>query len=277
MNLFKFLFSKTFVLNAIIALVITGGGLWYVFQYLDEYTLHGQTITVPDFKGYKTSELESFIKDKQLNYVIADSIFDGKKPKGTVLDQHPKPESQVKDGRKIYLTVNAMNTPRVKLPEIQDLSIRQATARLESYGFTVGELIPLPSNCSDCALGMKYKGEEVEAGFSVNDNSEIDIIIGVGESGEVIPVPFLLNLDLATAKDWLKSLSVNGIVISIEDCETAEDSLTAKIYKQSPEKSDENTVNLGGSIDLWLTVDSVKLMDFLPDSLSTPIDSLGIK
>ena len=274
MNFIKFLFSKTFIVNVIIALIITGGGLFYVFEYLEDYTLHAETITVPDFTGFKASELDDFISDKQLEYVIVDSIYDGSKAKGVVLDQIPKPDAQVKDGRKIYLTINAINTPKVQLPEIKDLSIRQASAKLESYGLQVGELISRPSTCVNCALGMMVDGEEIVAGAMLAKNSEVDILIGVGQSGETLPVPFLLNLTLDQAKDWLKSLSLNVGAVNIEDCENLEDSASALIYKQLPEKNDENVINLGGSMDLWLTADSTKISIFLPDSVFAPTDSI---
>lgn len=275
MNVIRFLFSKVFWVNVAIALLITSVGLWYVFEYMEDYTLHGETITVPDFSGLKINELNQFVEGKEIQFVIADSIYDLSKPKGVVIDQNPEPDFQVKQGRKIYLTVNAINTPKIKLPEVRDLSIRQAIAKLESYDLKVGELIPRPGSCVNCALGMEHKGEEIIAGVMIEKNTVIDLIVGEGESGELIPVPYLVNLSLEEAKTWLKSLSINTSAVIIEDCETEKDSLNAKIYKQSPESNDENVINLGGSIDLWLTGDSLKLIEFLPDSLFSK-DSLVV-
>ncbi|MFQ5335347.1 MAG: PASTA domain-containing protein, partial [Flavobacteriales bacterium] len=78
---------------------------WLFFKFLDYYTNHGESLTVPDFEGLKIAELDEFCKAHQLNYVIIDSIYDLKRERGTVADQIPPPESQVKEGRKIYLTV----------------------------------------------------------------------------------------------------------------------------------------------------------------------------
>ena len=63
---FRFLLTKVFLINLILAMVLVSGTIWGVFRYLDVYTLHNETITVPDFKGFKPSELDGYIEDKKL-------------------------------------------------------------------------------------------------------------------------------------------------------------------------------------------------------------------
>ena len=47
----KFLFSKVFIINLLVAIVLLGGGLYLTLDYLDDYTLHGQTLEVPNLEG----------------------------------------------------------------------------------------------------------------------------------------------------------------------------------------------------------------------------------
>lgn len=267
MSLIRFIFSKSFLINLLIAVIVIAAAAWATLHYLDSYTMHGESITVPDFKGFKVEELDEFVADKPFRYEITDSIYDLSRPKGTVIDQNPKPESQVKENRKIYLTVNAKLPPMVKLPNLKDMSLRQAMAIIESYGLKVGDLHHRPDPCTNCVLGIEIDGKEVEPGKTVVKNTTIDLILGEGESSELIPVPFLLNLTEEQVSILVKSMSLNIGAVNYEGCETEEDSLNALVYKQSPESKEDEAIHLGGVIDIWLTKDSTKLRHFLPDSL----------
>ena len=81
MQLLAFLKSKLFFKHLAIFLLSLLFSLWAVFRYLDFYTLHQKTITVPDFKGIKVNKIDSFIATKHLHYLIIDSVFDAKKAK----------------------------------------------------------------------------------------------------------------------------------------------------------------------------------------------------
>ena len=47
---------------------------------------------------------------------MTDSIFFKELPRGTVAKQNPKPGSKVKEYRRIYLTMNAVNPEMVTMP-----------------------------------------------------------------------------------------------------------------------------------------------------------------
>ena len=98
-GIFHFIKSKTFFLNLAIYVVSLTLLLWIVITSLSSYTSHGETIKVPDFKGVKLSELDKFTSDKNLRYLIIDSIYDAKAPKGSVIKQEPEFNAEVKEGR----------------------------------------------------------------------------------------------------------------------------------------------------------------------------------
>ena len=114
---------------------------------IDDYTLHGKTITVPDFRGYHTTELDQFLADKELTYLIVDSIFEEGALKGSIIDQKPEPGVQVKRGRKIYMTVNANSPKKIAFPSLTDVTLRQANALLETYGIIIDSLKYKPDEC----------------------------------------------------------------------------------------------------------------------------------
>ncbi len=81
-------------------------------------------------------------------------------------------------------------------------------------------------------------------------------------------------MTLEPAKSRILRTSLNlGTFIYDNTILTSEDSLNAFVYKQNPEFKEEATLQLGSSIYLWLTVDSLKLpvdstLIVLPDSIA---------
>ena len=138
--MFRFLISRTFFINLLIAIALLGGLLWYSLRFLENYTLHGQTITVPDLSGFVEEEVGAFLAERKLRYKVRNIIYEVNKPRGTVLDQDPKPESQVKENRTIYLIVNASEIPKVPVPNLVDETMRRAISILETRGFKLDRM-----------------------------------------------------------------------------------------------------------------------------------------
>ena len=88
-------------------LLIAAGLIFFVISYLGNFTHHGEKLPVPNVIGKKVEDLDALITEEGFEYIINDSVFDNKKPKGIVIDQSPSPESFVKDGRTMYITINA--------------------------------------------------------------------------------------------------------------------------------------------------------------------------
>lgn len=273
MSFTKFLISKSFFLNLLVSLILVGGVLWYIFNYLDDYTLHGQTITVPDLSGMTVAELDTFLVEKKLRYVISDSIFDANAKKGVVLEQDPKPDVKVKEDRRVYIVVNAMQAPKIKMPNLVDLSLKMAIATLETYGFNVGELEYKPDLARDAVIAQKINGEEMEPGTMVTKGATIDLVMGDGYSDEQIHVPKLIGLRVEEAILLLKTSSLNaGGFTYDESVISVSDTARARVWKQQPDYGG-NMIHLGGYVDMGLTVDGDKIK--VDTTFSVPPDTEG--
>ena len=268
----RFLISKTFIMNLLIAAALVGGMMWYALEFLEDYTLHGQTITVPDLTGHSVEESDTILAERSLRYKVRDVIYNAKKPRGTVLDQDPKPASSVKKDRTIYLIINASETPKIPMPDLEDETLRRAISILETRGFTVGDLEVIP-DIGEKVLGFKYNGKEIKAGFKVPKGATTDLIMGGGPSMDEIRAPNVIGLDLKEAIMRLKSSSLNGAPPrwDRETIITASDTMNARVYRQNPKHGNE-LINLGGYVDLWLTMDAGRI---LVDSIATP-DSIYV-
>lgn len=270
-NFFRFLTSKTFFINLLIALLLVAGGLYGTMNYLDTFTLHGKTIRVPDLIGHNISETDSLLmENSEFTTAVADSFYEKGVKAGKILEQNPSANTTVKQGRKIYLTVASYSAPKVSMPNLVDMSLRQATSLMETFGLTIGELSYQPNLCVNCILAQKINGEEVEAGQKVPKGETIDFVVGQGLGNELATVPYLIEFKLSMAKDLLtaKALNVGSVIYDSETVQTAEDSAMALVYKQIPAYSENPSVRMGSSVDLFLTADTNSIKHSVnPDSL----------
>ena len=186
-DFFAFLKSKQFLKHFLIALVSLVVVLWILFKLLNVYTHHGETAEVPDFKGKKISELDNFIQNTNVRYLIIDSLYDPNEKPGIVIKQDPEPKSQVKHNRMIYLYVTSMQAPQIAMPKLIDKSTRQAILMIESYGFKKGLITEVAADCKGCVLKQLYKGKEIKPGELIKKGSKIDLVIGRKEEGYTQP------------------------------------------------------------------------------------------
>lgn len=248
----RFLKSRVFFINLLSAMLILVLLLAFVYKWLNGYTRHGETITVPDLRGQKVSGLKSFLEFKNLSYKIADSsIFDPSIPPGTVIEQDPKANENVKDGRTIYITITRTTAPEIKMPDLIDVSYRQAEAILNSYGLKVGEIIYKPDLAKNAVLAMQINGYAIKPNDGISKGSVIDLVLGDGYGNTQVDVPDLYNFSLSEALFILKGSALN--VGRIEYDGTVIDTLKAKIYKQHPEPGDSTFISQGQIIDIYLT------------------------
>lgn len=258
-NMLKFIFNKIFLINIAILLLLVVVIMFSVDKLLDNYTNHGQSISVPSLEGLTENEVATLLADKELRYEILDSIFIDKKPKGVVVDQNPKAEALVKKNRKIYLTLTKINPPKISLPDVIGMSQRLAVAKIESYGLKV-KIQYKPSQHQGNVIDYLVKEERIKPNAKIALGSTITIVVGTGKGDGEVLVPYLLNLafDEAEKQIQVSALSL-GLEIYDESCKNAIDSANAKVYKQTPHYGAESVLNIGSAVDIYLTCDTNKI------------------
>jgi beta-lactam-binding protein with PASTA domain len=177
-DFFGYLKSSVFFKHLAFAILTLGIILWGLFKLLGVYTHHGETAEVPDFKGKKMVELAAFVADKNVGYVIIDSIYDPKEEAGIVVRQDPEAKSLVKHNRIIYLYVTSTQAPQMEMPKLVDRSTRQAVFMIESYGLKVGKINEIAGDCKGCVLKQLFDGKEISPGDLIKKGSKIDLAVG---------------------------------------------------------------------------------------------------
>lgn len=267
----RFISRNILLRNLILAFFIVILVLFLVFQILKIITRHNHNLSVPDFTGLTLTDAAEAAMNRDLRIEVFDSVYLSDYERGTVVDQHPQPAFKVKKNRKVFLTMNAVNPEKVVMPDLVNLTIRQARARLESFGLKTGNITYEPDIGVNVVLAQKINNLDIAPGDSIIKNSSINLVLGKGLSEEQTAVPKLVGLILEDAKIKASDrfLSI-GAIVSDQTVITEEDLSIAWIFRQRPEPINESTVALGSSIDVWLTLDSTKVQESvqLIDSLS---------
>jgi beta-lactam-binding protein with PASTA domain len=182
MNFLRFLFSKTLLVQLILAFLV---GLLFVYlmlSFLKYITLHNEYQKVPDLKGISLINLAQITADKNLRFEIIDSSkFTPNFPPLSVIEHKPSPGQMVKKNRMIYITLNPSAYRKISVPDVVQITRRNAEVTLFSVGFSIGEISYIDNIGKDMVLEMRYRGEPLEAGTLLQKTAAIDLVLGNGK------------------------------------------------------------------------------------------------
>ncbi len=162
----------------LVVLLLFVGLKWWLLSY----THHGEGIEVPDLYGKDYRDAIDIVEELGLRITVNDSTYINPRemPAGCIVVQSPAKGMCVKEGRMIYVTINSLNIPRVKIPDLIDnSSYREAQARLRQLEF---RLLPpkLIDGEKDWVYGILMDGRDVVAGQMVARESQLTLVIGNG-------------------------------------------------------------------------------------------------
>lgn len=230
------------IVSIFIALILI-----FFYAYLPSVTKHGEYITVPKLEGLTIEQTKKILDDKGLRYEISDSTFKPGIKAFTVLTQHPLAGSEVKENRRIYLSISALNPPSIKMPDLIDKSQREAEMQLKSLGLVLDKISTTP-NPNNFVLGQSYKGSPIKAGESIPKGSKIDLLVGSGRGDVEVDVPNLVGKSLDEAKEIIRNMGlVVGLIIPDPSSKEVENTVT----KQKPTYETGQKLRSGDIIDLW--------------------------
>ena len=181
MKIIKFLTSKAFLKQIIIAVVAVVVLVFVVLKWLNITTNHGEFKEVPDLTGKSITVVKALLEEQNLNLKIQDCTnYNPDYPKFSVLEQNPEKGTQVKENRKIYVTLNPSGYKKIKVPNIVGKTKRQAVATLKALEFKIGKITMKPEFAKDVVLGMQFEGKKISEEELLPKKSVIDLIISDG-------------------------------------------------------------------------------------------------
>ena len=145
---------------------------------LNAYTRHGEKIIVPNVLKTKPFEAEAMLSEMGLRMKIIDTVYlDNMKP-GVIVKQLPEANEDVKSGRMVYITVNAVSRPRISMPKLTDCSFNLAKALLKNAGLLLGKVTyEYAEYGNNLVIAQRVGGREIEAGQKVLKGTTVDITV----------------------------------------------------------------------------------------------------
>lgn len=173
------------------------------FFIMPAYTNYDEGVTVPDISQVSLQEAQERLTSYGLRYEVADRRSNSAYPADYVIDQTPAPSEIVKPNRKVYLTVNTVANPTVKVPNIVNLSKRNAEIQLQNHGLSVGVISFESSRFKNSVLR-----QSVPAGEVVPKGTAIDFAVSDGLGEKMVDVPNILGLRLSEAQQKLQEIGL---------------------------------------------------------------------
>lgn len=255
----KNFFSNWIVKNLLVALLVVLHLLIFASLGLRIITKHNKELTVPDFTNMSVAQAKKMASSHDMVITVDDSVYVKRMSKGAIYRQNPKAGSKVKKGRRIAVTINAVNAKQVTMPNLIGYSMRQAKAELDSRGLVLGKLMYVKDIATNNVLKQLAGNMEIEPGTFIDSGSIINLVVGLNQDDNMTTVPDLLGLKYISAVDGLHDNSLNLRNLRFDDTvRNYDDSLNAVVYRQSPASS-ADAVRMGSEVSLFLTLDNRKV------------------
>ncbi len=163
---------------AVLAMVIL---VFVLLGWLRATTNHGEFVEVPDFSKMSVTDMRGAVERAGLRYEVLDSAnYNPDYPRFSIIDQEPPAGSKVKENRKVYFTVNPSGYKKVTIPNIIQVTQRNATSMLRAVGLDVERVTYIEELGEDMVYYIKFKGKDVSPGDKLPKTSKIELICGNG-------------------------------------------------------------------------------------------------
>ncbi|MCG2590168.1 PASTA domain-containing protein [Rhodohalobacter sulfatireducens] len=168
------------------------------FLIMPSYTNYNEGITVPDVTKVSLDEATSLLDEYGLRHEVLDRRANSAYPADYIIDQAPSAQQIVKPNRKVYLTVNTATTPQTVVPDVVNMSLRNAEIQLENHGLTVGTKSYESSRFRNTILR-----QSVAAGDTVSRGTVVNLAVSDGLGSRIVEVPDVVGLRLSEAQQTI--------------------------------------------------------------------------
>ena len=246
-------FVLKMLLIALAIVVVLGAS---VMAWLNHYTHHGEEVVVPDVVNAYPEEAAILAQAEGLRLQIVDTTYNRKFKLGSIVEQKPVAGSTAKRGAELYVIINAKAVRQIPLPNLRDISFRQAEATLRTLGLALGDVTYQPSEYKNLVLDVRYAGESVEAGHRFPEGTRIDLIVGLGAGKEEVEVPNLFTKTPDQARTQLLANKLSLGSVHYDEEPNDENLSSFVIYNQTP--GPHAYIREGAHVDVYVTTDIAK-------------------
>jgi beta-lactam-binding protein with PASTA domain len=201
------------------------------------------TVTVPNIVGMDKQQAVDLLESQGLIVENITEQYNAGIPKGKVTAQLPYPNSHVKQGRRLYLTVSKGEAVTT-MPDLSFLSQRDAQLAVMRVGMQIGTVSwefrdSLPDN--------SVIRQSVPVGSVIRSGGMVDIVLSK-DSTRVALVPSVVGVGYDEA---IQRLRTAGLEVGAVVRKPGETYTVGTVFKQIPEA--QSSVSPQTKIELWVT------------------------
>ena len=231
--------------------LVVVAALEFTFSGLARFTRHGTEFPVPDMVRMNYDEATELYKD-EFTFILVDSIYVKDFPEGAVYQQNPKPGAMVKKGRNMYIIRTSIAPEIVKMPNLRNLSLRQAMVSLNIAGLKVDKLEFVEYFARNAVIEQKIDDEIINPKEDVVKGTAVTLVVGLGTGDKTTNLPDLVGTNINDVKDVINNASLNlGTEIFIDDADPAH----LFVSRMDPYYSTNAKVQLGSPVNVWYRSD----------------------
>ena len=275
---FRFLKDKWFYISLLSMALLLVLFFELTFVWLDKKTRHGEELELPDFVGQNYTSTVAQYGD-EFTFILLDSVYVKDFPEGAVYQQNPEPGSKVKQGRNVYIIRTSIAPEVIEMPNLRNLSLRQAMVIMDQVGLKVDKLEYVSYFAQNAVVEQRVKDVVIQPNEAVVKGTAITLVVGLGNGNKNTYLPDLIGVNKADVKYVLNSASLN-IGMEIIPVDYVGDDADFFVSRMDPDYSANKMVPLGSMVHIWYQSNKVFDFDwynrerFLRDSI---VESMRLK
>lgn len=256
---FRVLFRNGYFWGGLVVIAGLGFGAYVLIDgtIMPSYTRHDVSLQVPNVENRPFEEADSVLSERNLQVERQVGRYNPNVEHGVVVDQTPLPNSSVKPGRRVYLTVNAGEVPMVQIPDVTDMSVREAKNRISSVGLSVGTVqedsVPSP-------YANTITKQSPRPGDSLRKGNSVNLWYSTGLGDTQVEVPNVVGWNVRDAQGFLRRKKLRSVVVdpSVSSESPTSDQTTNRVqnrnlYVRRQGRAPGTSVRAGTEIRLFTT------------------------
>lgn len=251
---------KKFLINIGLLILFVLLIIFVTLWWLGIYTNHGQKLELPNYLEQNIEEAIIDAEDRSFEIIVNDSIHKLGVPGGQILNQNPRGGSQVKENRKIYVSIAKYKADQIlseNLPSniygrdfdmvSRELANQEIFTKVKGYSYD--------NAAPNTILEVWYKGQQIigrykrKEGVVMEKGDTIEMILTKNTEGDA-EVPDLICSTVGSAKFVISASKLNiGQIIT--ESEDIEDLNSAYVTRQEP--SAGGTLVMGELVNIYVS------------------------
>ena len=227
------------------------------------YTNHGQQLVLPNYidQDIQYAKEDAERSGNNFEVIVNDSIHRLGIPGGQILNQNPKPNSKVKENRKIYVTIAKYAPELFKsdyLGTLYGMAFNMKSKELRNVDIFT-EVVDRVYDRGEPGMILKayYKDKPIIdtlskktiMGINIKKGETLQVVLSKDDGGKS-ELPNLVCDQISAASFLLKSLRLKINIAQDADVVNLSD---AYIYKQEPTIEDMSYITMGETVVVYVS------------------------